>query len=198
MKLLRTIRLDKSDTFVFERAAAPGEWASAGGFMFWDRDPAMLAGKQRAAFRSGFLGLASFGWSTLAEVAEATPAQVSALKEGLAAYLMREHGAPDEATALAAAADEVAFAAGLAEHPLGTVIALQRSLDDDGAVRERFRTIKTTLEPGGNTFAQGCVQPIGVARDDGELGDGIEEVDFVGLMGAGADAETQSRPKGRG
>ncbi|HVD73162.1 MAG TPA: DUF6505 family protein, partial [Xanthobacteraceae bacterium] len=27
MKLLRTIRLDPSDTFVFERAADPGEWA---------------------------------------------------------------------------------------------------------------------------------------------------------------------------
>ncbi|MFX6803743.1 DUF6505 family protein, partial [Acinetobacter baumannii] len=27
MKLLRTIRLDPSDTFVFPRVAEPGEWA---------------------------------------------------------------------------------------------------------------------------------------------------------------------------
>ena len=31
VKLLRTIRLDPSDTFVFERAAEPGEWAVSGG-----------------------------------------------------------------------------------------------------------------------------------------------------------------------
>ena len=54
MKLLRTIRLDPSDTFVFERAAEPGEWAVSGAFMFWDDDPAALDGKARAAFRGGF------------------------------------------------------------------------------------------------------------------------------------------------
>ncbi len=48
MKLLRTIRLDPSDTFVFERAAEPGEWAVSGAFMFGDADPDMLTGKARA------------------------------------------------------------------------------------------------------------------------------------------------------
>ena len=42
VKLLRTIRLDPSDTFVFERAAEPGEWAVSGSFVFWDDDPATL------------------------------------------------------------------------------------------------------------------------------------------------------------
>ena len=50
MKLLRTIRLDPSDTFVFERAAEPGEWAVSGAFMFSDADPNQLDGKPRAAF----------------------------------------------------------------------------------------------------------------------------------------------------
>jgi hypothetical protein len=58
---------------------------------------------------------------------------------------------------------------------------LQRAIEPDGSVRERFRTIKTTLEPGGNTFAQGCIQPIGIAQDD-TADTRIEEVDFVGLM----------------
>ena len=40
--LLRTIRLDPSDTFVFERAAEPGEWAVSGAFMFADADPDAL------------------------------------------------------------------------------------------------------------------------------------------------------------
>ena len=72
MKLLRTIRLDPSDTFVFERAADPGEWAVSGAFMFADADPETLDGKPRAAFRSGFLGVPSFGWSTLVQIVEAS------------------------------------------------------------------------------------------------------------------------------
>lgn len=38
MKLLRTIRLDLSDTFVFEHAAERGEWAVSSAFAvhgFW-------------------------------------------------------------------------------------------------------------------------------------------------------------------
>ena len=186
MMLLRTIRLDRSDTFVFARAAEPGEWASPGGFMFWDEDPAALEGKQRAAFRSGFLGLGSFGWSTLVEVAQALPEQVESATDALARRLVEAHGAPDLAMARAAAREEIELSAALADHPLGTVIALQRTVDPDGAVRERFRTIRTVLEPGANTFAQGCIQPIGIAREDGggagESEIRIEEVDFVGLM----------------
>ena len=56
LKFPRTIRLDPSDTFVFERAAEPGEWAVSGAFVFWNSDPATLAQKQRVALRSGFLG----------------------------------------------------------------------------------------------------------------------------------------------
>ena len=40
MKLLRTIRLDASDTFVFDPPAEPGEWAVSGAFVFWGGDPA--------------------------------------------------------------------------------------------------------------------------------------------------------------
>src|SRR5262245_33215601 len=79
MKLLRTIRLDPSDTFVFERAAEPGEWAVSGAFMFVD--PAALEGKARAAFRGGFLGVASLGWSTLVQIVEASEADRAALVE---------------------------------------------------------------------------------------------------------------------
>ena len=74
MKLLRTIRLDASDTFVFGAAAEPGEWAVSGAFVFWDRDPATLDGKARAAFRSGLLGVNSLGWSTLVQIVQATEA----------------------------------------------------------------------------------------------------------------------------
>ena len=187
MKLLRTLRLDRSDTFVFERAAAAGEWAVPGGFMFWDEEPTQLAGKPRAAFRSGFLGLSSFGFATLVEVVEASEADHEAAISSLARRLCDEHGAPDLATARAAAAEEISFAQSLCEPAAGTVIALQRSIEADGEVRERFRTLTPTLQPDGNSFAQGCVMPIGVAREDGETP--AEEPDLVAMLGGAAAKE---------
>lgn len=139
-QLLRTIRLDPSDGLVFPHAAEPGEWAVPGGFCFWDDDPAALEGKRRQAFRAGFLGLGSFGWSTLVQVVSATPAQREEAVGALATHLRAAYGAPDEAAARAAAEEEVAFAESLCEHPPGTLVALSRSVED-GDVRERFRTL---------------------------------------------------------
>jgi hypothetical protein len=141
MKLLRTIRLDPSDTFVFERAAEPGEWAVPGAFVFLDADPATLEGKARTAFRSGFLGIASLGWSTLVQVVEASEANRRAAIEALAAQLVDRFGAPDLEAARCAAAEEVAFAASLTEHPPDTLIAMHRT-HQDGEIREIFRTLR--------------------------------------------------------
>src|SRR3954465_11551566 len=84
LKLPRTIRLDPSDTFVFERAAEPGEWAVSGAFVFWNRDLTILNQKERVALRSGFLGIDSFGWSTLAIVTEASEAERQTMIDRLA------------------------------------------------------------------------------------------------------------------
>jgi phenylpyruvate tautomerase PptA (4-oxalocrotonate tautomerase family) len=141
MKLLRTIRLDPSDTFVFERAAEPGEWAVSGAFMFANADPDTLAGKARAAFRGGFLGVPSLGFSTLVQIVEASAAERAALVEMLAQALHERLGAPDVAAARAAAEEEVAFAASLCDHPHDTLIAVRRTFED-GAMREAFRTLR--------------------------------------------------------
>ncbi|MBX6426956.1 MAG: hypothetical protein IRZ09_13660 [Variibacter sp.] len=141
MKLLRTIRLDASDTFVFDSAAEPGEWAVSGGFMFADCDPATLTGKARAAFRNGFLGVASFGWSTLVQVVDASEADRAAAVEQLAQSFLARLGAPDPAAAREAAEAEIDFAASLSEHPPGTLVALHRSSEGD-AIRETFRTLR--------------------------------------------------------
>ena len=140
MKLLRTIRLDPSDTFVFENAAEPGEWAVTGAFMFADDDPAKLEGKARAAFRSGFLGVASLGWSTLVQIVEASEDDRRAAVETLAKQLVARFGAPDIAAAAAAAEEEFEFAASLCNHERDTLIALQRT-HEDGEIREAFRTL---------------------------------------------------------
>jgi len=117
VKLLRTIRLDPSDTFVFERAAEPGEWAVPGAFAFAHLDPAALQGKARAAFRSGFLGIDTLGWSTLVQIVEASETDRAAAVNLLAQRLIERFGAPDLATALPAAEEEVAFAAALSHGP---------------------------------------------------------------------------------
>jgi hypothetical protein len=141
MKLLRTIRLDPSDTFIFERAAEPGEWAVSGAFVFADANPAELQGKARAAFRSGFLGIDSLGWSTLVQVVEASAEDRAAVIETLAQRLLQKFGAPDLAAARAAAEEEIDFAASLCEHPRDTLIAVHRAFDG-GEIRETFRTLR--------------------------------------------------------
>ena len=141
MKLLRTIQLDASDTFVFERVAAPGEWAVSGAFVFWGSDPAQLQGKARSAFRGGFLGVASLGWSTLVQIVEARAEDRAALVETLAQRLIEGFGAPDLSAARAAAEEEVAFVDSLCNQPLDTLIAVHR-VCEDGTVRESFRTLR--------------------------------------------------------
>ncbi|HEV2624608.1 MAG TPA: DUF6505 family protein [Xanthobacteraceae bacterium] len=141
MKLLRTIRLDASDTFVFDVPAEAGDWAVSGAFIFWDKDPANLEGKARAAFRSGFLGVKSLGWSTLAQVVEATEAERAALVDTLADQLIEHFGAPTIEAARAAAEEEIAFAESLCTIPQDSIIAVHRSFEND-AVRETFRALR--------------------------------------------------------
>jgi hypothetical protein len=141
MKLLRTIRLDPSDSFVFESAAEPGEWAVSGAFAFWNGDPGTLEGKARTAFRSGFLGVASLGWSTLVQIVEASESDRANLVEALATQLVERFGAPDMQRAAAAAEEEVAFAESLCSQPQDTLIAVHRTYEN-GKVREAFRTLR--------------------------------------------------------
>jgi Family of unknown function (DUF6505) len=141
MKLLKTVRADPSDTLVFDPAAEPGEWAVAGAFMFANLDPATLTGKTRAAFRGGFLGIASFGWSTLAQIVEASAEQHAAAVEHLAAQLLERCGAPDLGSARLASEEEIAFAASLCDHPQGMLIAVSRRYENE-TIRESFRTLR--------------------------------------------------------
>jgi hypothetical protein len=144
-KLLRTIRLDVSDTFAFARSAEPGEWAVPGSFMFMGEDVAALTGKAKVAFRSGWLGLGSFGWSTIAVVVPATEEERNDAVRQLAERLVADHGAPDIGTALAAADEEIAFAESCAAHPEQTLVVIHRTLDSNGDVREQFRTVRAGL-----------------------------------------------------
>lgn len=141
IKLLRTIALDTSDAFVFDAPAGSGEWAVSGAFRFCDQDPTKLNGKARAAFRSGFLGVQSWGWSTLAQIVPASEDDCQALIELLARQLVDRFGAPDTAIARTAAEEEVTFAQSLCTHPISSLIAVHRSARD-GEIHEAFRKLQ--------------------------------------------------------
>jgi len=152
MKALRTIRLDASDTFVFETAAEPGEWAVSGAFVFAGVDPSTLKGKARAQFRSGFLGVESLGWSTLVEVVETTEQERARAVDVLAQHLKEQFGAPNLEMARAAAEQEIDFATSLAEHPSGMLAAVTRTIEA-GSIRETFRSLRPAANRPPSAFA---------------------------------------------
>ena len=175
MKLLRTIRLDASDTFVFETAAKPGEWAVSGAFVFWNRDAALLQGKIRTAFRSGFLGVSSLGWSTLVQIVEASEEDRRAVIESLARQLMTHFGAPTVGDATSAAEEEITFTESLCDQPLDTLIAVHRSFEE-GAVRESFRTLRPRNGPK-------PLRAFSFLEVDGEDEQPGEAVDLISMVG---------------
>ena len=147
MKLLRTIRLDPSDTFVFERAAEPGEWAVSGAFVFCGRrsGSARRQGARRVPRRlprHRVARLVDAGADRRGE--RRRTAQLRSIRWRSA--LVERFGAPDLAAARAAAEEEIAFAASLCNHPHDTLVAVHRSYED-GAIREAFRTLAPARRP---------------------------------------------------
>ncbi len=182
-KLPRTLRLDPSDTFVFAHAAESGEWAVTGSFLFFDTDLATLAGKERAAFRSGFVGIDSLGFSTLVVVSEASAVEREAAIEALARHIHERFGAPDREAARAAAREEIEVAASLCNLPVGSVIAMHRS-ERDGEIREEFRTLHQRT-PGADPLHGRAFHFVETDEDGPE-----EQADLVGLLnGASTGAE---------
>lgn len=140
LKLPKTMRLDQSDDFAFDRAALAGEWAIPGGFEFSGTDLEDMSGKQRLAFGQGFLGLGSFGRSTIAVVSSATQAEWRDAVELLTRHLMEAYGAPSSEAAQQAAELEIEFAAELCDgQAVGRLLMLEREIED-GQIVERFRT----------------------------------------------------------
>jgi hypothetical protein len=180
LRFPRTIRLDPSDTFVFERAAEPGEWAVSGAFVFWNQDTATLGQKQRVALRSGILGIDSLGWSTLAIVTEATEADRQAMVKRLASQLLEKFGAPDLDAARVAAEEEVAFAASLCDHPPQTLLAVRRTVEN-GEIRERFRTLKPREAAAGADRLHAHARAFTFHEVEGDT-EPAEEVDLLGMI----------------
>ncbi|SMF21734.1 hypothetical protein SAMN06265365_104168 [Tistlia consotensis] len=147
MKLPRVVRLDQSDVYVFTRAAEPGEPAIPGGFAFLENDPADLEGEAQLAFRNSWLGLTSFGRASLVEIADVEEADVAAAVERLARHFVETYGAPGLTAALPVARRELDEASRLCEHKTGTLLSVERDLDEAGEIVERFRVVEPSRAP---------------------------------------------------
>lgn len=180
IRLPRTIRLDPSDTLVFERVAEPGEWAVAGSFLFWDADVAALTGKARAAFRAGFVGVGSLGFSTLVVVTEASPEERDEAVAALAGQLRARLGAPSLEAARAAAEEEVSFASSLCQHEVNTVLAMHRTLEG-GEIKEQFRALHMRDR---ETKGADRLHAHARAFEFVESDEPEEHVDLLGIMGS--------------
>ena len=146
MKLARTIRLDVSDSHVFEHPAAAGEWAITGTFAFVDGDPAGWSGKQQLAFRTGWLGVGSFGHSTFVQVVEISSEEYEQAVQTLALHLTETYGAPNPAAATQAARQEIDDMAALCDHPPGTLLAIERAIADRD-ITEKTRVLTPSGKP---------------------------------------------------
>lgn len=139
---MKTIQFDPSDSFVFEKAAEPDEWAIPGGFAFAGIAEDAFAGKSRQAFSNGFLSLETFGHSTFVSVTEVSVEQADALTQRLAQYFVDCHGAPSLEEATAVAQGEIDFALELCrDAPVNAVFALRRFFDEAGELREEFHLV---------------------------------------------------------
>jgi hypothetical protein len=119
----KVVRLDSSDLQVFLQAAAPGEWAVPGSFAFSGARIEALTGKDRLAFAHGWLGTESFGYAALVE------------------HFVERYRAPGLGEALPAARSEADYAAGLADHKVHQLLALEREEGPKGLV-ERIRLVR--------------------------------------------------------
>ena len=134
----RMLQANARDVRRYAPPADAQEWAVTGAFRFEHRDPASLMGREREAFKSSWLGLASFRPGRLVRIDDIAADDLDQLARRLAAHLLDAWQAPDAATAVDVARAEIEFAISLSHHPRGTVLALEREFNDQGMI-ERAR-----------------------------------------------------------
>src|SRR6185436_11035093 len=133
MKFLKAVRLDDSDTSLFGRegAATEDEWVVSGGYAVAARSgngPIALGQIDNA-----FIGVASHGRCTIAEVCEIDPESYRGLVDQLAQHFLADLGAPSPNAATEAAEEECAYTADLCESLIASVwITVRREQTAEG------------------------------------------------------------------
>lgn len=146
MKFLKAVRLDDSDDRVLAAgggAARQGEWVVSGGYATCD----LAAGHRAAGCRcdTTFIVAGALRRCTLAEVADMNEADYQAVKAAVARHFLEDLGAPTPDIALAAAEDECAYTADLAQgFPAEVWITVRREPTDAG-VGEHYSVFKRLM-----------------------------------------------------
>jgi len=146
MKFLRAVRLDASDDSVYssEGAARDGEWLVSGGYA--------VCGPTGETHRrpgchclTSFVGVASHGRCTIAEVAEIGEAEFRDVVECLVRHFVDDLGAPGVDAARAVAVEEAQYTADLCESFSPDVwITVERTRDDE-RIREHYAVFKRLM-----------------------------------------------------
>ena len=146
MKFLKAVRLDDSDARVLAEAggaAEDGEWVVSGGYAVCDLARGHRAPRCRCD--TTFIAAGSRRRTTIAEVAEIDGATYEELKRSLARHFLEDLGAPTPEAAGAAAEDECAYTADLANgFPAEVWITVKREATEDG-VGERYSVFRRLM-----------------------------------------------------
>ena len=97
-------------------------------FAFVDSDPLNWSSKQQLAFRTAWLGIGSFGYSTFVQVVEMSNQEYEQVIQTLSVYLTDIYNAPSLEAAQQAAQQEIDDMLTMCDHPPGTLLSIERSI----------------------------------------------------------------------
>jgi hypothetical protein len=139
-KLLRAVRLDDSDEHVFRTwgAARDGDWVVTGGYAVCDFAAAPRCDPP-CHCQESFVAVGSRARCSIAEVAEASEAEVDEQIDALAWHLVKDWAAPSWEAARALAEEEVRHTAEVCETLAPEVwITVKRERAGEGALNEQY------------------------------------------------------------
>lgn len=144
MKFLKAVRLDTTDSRVFGAdAAAEGEWVVSGGYAV--AGPAAGERGPLTHRDNSFIGVASHGRCSIAEVCEIDAATYRDLIERLTQHCLNALGAPSPEAARTTAEEECAYTIDLCESFSPAVwITVRREETADG-VAEHYSVFKRLM-----------------------------------------------------
>ena len=140
IKLLRAVRLDDSDEQVFRScgAARDGDWVVSGGYAVCDFDRAPRCDPP-CHCESSFIAAGSKSRCSIAEVVEASEADMEEQVQALAWHLVRAWNAPSYEAAQALAEEELRHTAEVCETLSPEVwITVKRERRPDQALDEQY------------------------------------------------------------
>ena len=153
-KLLRAVRLDDSDEHVFRScgAAKDGEWVVSGGYAVCSFDSAPRCDPP-CHCGSSFVAIGSRARCSIAEVVEATEADLEAQADVLAWHLVKDWGAPSWETARSVAEEEIRHTAEVCDTLAPEVwITVKRERNADGSALEEQYSVYDRLMIGAHNL----------------------------------------------